>query len=60
MRRHRVETLVAKNSGGDATYAKIAAARALTLPVIMIARPALPEADTVSDVDSALNWVRSI
>lgn len=58
MRRHRIETLVAKNSGGDATYAKIAAARALDLPVIMIERPVLPPAETVTDVDAALAWVR--
>jgi len=35
----RIEVLVSKNSGGDATYTKIEAARALGLPVIMIARP---------------------
>lgn len=58
MRHHRIGTLVAKNSGGDATYAKIAAARALGLPVIMIARPALPEAETVNDVATALKWLR--
>ncbi len=60
MRRHRIETLVAKNSGGDATYAKIAAARALGLPVIMIARPALPDAETVNNVGAALAWARSL
>ena len=35
----RIEVMVSKNSGGDATYAKIEAARALGLPVVMIARP---------------------
>ena len=58
IRHHRLETLVAKNSGGDATYAKIAAARRLGLSVIMIARPVLPEAETVSSVDAALKWLR--
>ena len=33
---HRIEIIVAKNSGGDATYGKIAAARALGIPVIML------------------------
>ena len=37
---HRIEVVVAKNSGGAATYGKIAAARALGLPVVMVDRPA--------------------
>lgn len=36
---HRIDALVAKNSGGDATYGKIAAARGLGIEVVMIARP---------------------
>jgi precorrin-6A/cobalt-precorrin-6A reductase len=52
--RHRIEAIVAKNSGGDATYGKIAAARALHLPVIMLKRPALPEVESVATVDDAL------
>ncbi len=36
---HRVTHLVCRNSGGEAGYAKIEAARILGLPVIMIARP---------------------
>ena len=32
-------SIVAKNSGGEATYGKIEAARALRLPVIMLKRP---------------------
>lgn len=31
--------IVSKNSGGDATFAKIEAARNLGIPVIMIERP---------------------
>lgn len=47
-----IVAVVAKNSGGDATYGKIAAARALGLPVILIDRPARPGAATT--VDEAL------
>ena len=36
---HRIDVIVAKNSGGAATYGKIAAARRLGLPVIMLRRP---------------------
>ena len=33
-----IDVVVSKNAGGDATYAKIAAARALSIPVVMVAR----------------------
>ena len=46
---HRIDIIVAKNSGGDATYGKIAAARALGLPVIMLRRPPVPPAPAVDD-----------
>lgn len=40
---HRIDVVVSKNSGGTATYGKIAAARALGIEVVMIRRPALPQ-----------------
>ena len=53
----RIEVLVTKNSGGDATAAKLAAARALALPVVMVARPAPPPAEMVASVAEALDWL---
>jgi precorrin-6A/cobalt-precorrin-6A reductase len=53
----RMEAIVAKNSGGDATYGKIAAARALGLPVIMLKRPALPDVEAVTTVEEVLAWL---
>jgi len=37
---HGIEAIVAKNSGGAASYGKIAAARALGIAVVMLRRPA--------------------
>lgn len=56
-RAHGIDVLVSKNAGGDATYAKIAAARALGFPVIMIDRPATPAGETVESVADALVWL---
>ncbi|BAZ43865.1 cobalt-precorrin-6x reductase [Chondrocystis sp. NIES-4102] len=55
--KYQIEAIVSKNSGGEATYAKILAARALNLPVIMVQRPLLATGKSVSDVESALNWI---
>jgi precorrin-6A/cobalt-precorrin-6A reductase len=57
MAEHRIEIVVSKNSGGGATYAKIAAARGLGLPVIMVRRPAVPTGPAAESVDDALAWV---
>jgi precorrin-6A/cobalt-precorrin-6A reductase len=57
LERYSIDVIVAKNSGGAATYGKIAAARALNLPVIMLKRPALPEVEAVGTVDDVLAWL---
>ena len=57
LRAHRIEVLVTKASGGDATYAKLAAARALGLPVIMVRRPPPPAGPLVDSVAAALAWL---
>jgi precorrin-6A/cobalt-precorrin-6A reductase len=57
MRSRRIEWLVARNSGGGGARAKIDAARELGLPVIMIARPALPERPRVETVEAVLAWL---
>lgn len=57
LERHRIESIVAKNSGGEATYGKIAAARRLGLPVIMLKRPALPDVPSVETVEEAVAWL---
>lgn len=57
LRDHRIDLIVSKNSGGPATHAKIAAARALGLPVVMVARPARPATDQASSLDAVAGWL---
>ena len=55
---YAIEAVVSKNSGGDATYAKIMAARELALPIVMIQRPPLPAGEQVADVEHAVAWLQ--
>jgi precorrin-6A/cobalt-precorrin-6A reductase len=59
MRAHRIEALVTRNSGGEDTYPKIGAARALGLPVVTIDRPRLPASDVVDGPAEALTWLQA-
>jgi precorrin-6A/cobalt-precorrin-6A reductase len=59
MRDHRIDCLATKNAGGDATYAKIAAARSLGLPVVMVQRPPLPDTEGVETIDAAIDWLEA-
>ncbi|TPI10095.1 cobalt-precorrin-6A reductase [Mesorhizobium sp. B4-1-3] len=49
--RYGVDAVVSKNSGGEATYGKIAAARGLGIEVVMIRRPPLPDVPSAETVD---------
>jgi precorrin-6A/cobalt-precorrin-6A reductase len=52
-----VDVIVTKNSGGTGAAAKLEAARSLSLPVIMVKRPRLPEAPSVETVAGVLSWL---
>jgi precorrin-6A/cobalt-precorrin-6A reductase len=54
---HRIDGVIAKNSGGVATYGKIAAARALGIDVVMLRRPEAPDNPAVATVDDAIAWL---
>jgi precorrin-6A/cobalt-precorrin-6A reductase len=54
---HRIDVIVAKNSGGQATYGKIAAARQLGIEVILFRRPQLPEVPSAPDVAAMADLV---
>lgn len=58
-RKHGVDLVLAKNSGGDAAYAKIEAARRLGIKVHLIRRPIIAERETVRSVDDAMDWIRA-
>lgn len=58
LREYGIDALVTKNSGGDMTRAKLVAAAALGVPVIMVSRPGLPAGVQVVDtVQGAVDWV---
>jgi precorrin-6A/cobalt-precorrin-6A reductase len=59
MRHHRIDTLVTKNSGGSAAAAKLEAARALRVEVVMIARPST-EGISVETTDEAMAWCQAV
>jgi precorrin-6A/cobalt-precorrin-6A reductase len=51
---HGIDVIVAKNSGGPASYGKIAAARMLGIEVVLIRRPVLPKVTAAETVDELL------
>ena len=55
--KYNIDTIVSKNSGGNATYPKIIAAREMGIKVVMVKRPALPPGEQVADVESAVKWL---
>ena len=54
---HRIDCLVAKNSGGVSGYAKIAAAERLRIGLYLLRRPQLPPCPSVASVNDALRWL---
>ena len=57
MQQYGIDVVVSKNAGGTGAYAKIAAARDLGLPVIMIARPAMPARLEATSVAQVMAWL---
>lgn len=57
MRKHGTELVVSKNAGGTGARAKLDAARALGLPVLMIDRPVVPERTELATPAQVLDWL---
>lgn len=57
MQAHAITHLIAKNSGGSGARAKLLAARALGVRVVMIDRPALPPREVLADPALVLDWL---
>jgi len=55
-----IDAIVSKNSGGSASYGKIAAARTLGIEVIIIRRPELPQVTSFESVDAVLSHLDQI
>jgi precorrin-6A/cobalt-precorrin-6A reductase len=57
MERFAVDVLATKDSGGSLTAAKLAAARDLRLPVLIVRRPPPPPGPSVATPEQAATWV---
>jgi precorrin-6A/cobalt-precorrin-6A reductase len=57
MRARDIEWIVARNSGGTGARAKIDAARELGLPVVILARPQLPDRPRAESVAEVMQWL---
>lgn len=54
---YRIDVVVAKASGGQATEGKLVAARELGLPVILLRRPATEPGEHARSIAEALRWL---
>ncbi|CRK57400.1 Cobalt-precorrin-6x reductase [Alloactinosynnema sp. L-07] len=57
LREHKIDVLVTKDSGGDLTVAKLDAARAMGLPVVVVRRPSIPDVRSVASLGEVLDWL---
>lgn len=56
MRRFRIDAVLTRNAGGPGGWPKIAAARALGIPVYMVARPKPGPGPVLTSVEEAVRW----
>ena len=56
----RIDAIVCKSSGGEATVAKLIAARERGTPVVMRQRPRRPALQSRADVEGAQDWLAAV
>jgi len=60
-KKHKIDWLVVKNSGGSGGFSKILAARNLNIPVVLLNRPKLPlTTNSAENVEEAMKWLNNI
>lgn len=59
-RAHHVTLIIARNSGGERGYGKIEAARHLGLSVVMITPPEDSVGQSVTSVQDAVSWLKTV
>ena len=59
LKRNNIDLLITRNSGGEASYAKILAARKLSLPVVIIKQPININLHVANSLDDTLNLISS-
>jgi precorrin-6A/cobalt-precorrin-6A reductase len=59
LEKHKIGLIVSRNSGGTISYAKIEAARALRLPVMIISRPPVAARNIVTSPEDAIAFART-
>ncbi len=52
-----IDVLVSRNAGGQATRAKLDAARDLGVPVALLRRPARPATASATEMEAVLRWI---
>jgi precorrin-6A/cobalt-precorrin-6A reductase len=57
LREESIDVIVSKNSGGEAAFAKLLAARRLGLPVVMVARPRQASGPVLHDPAEAMTLI---
>ncbi len=56
----RIDAVLFRNTGGDASVSKVHAARAMGLPMIMLARPPAPEGLHLSSLQDVTAWADAL
>lgn len=59
LEKHKIGLIISRNSGGTISHAKIEAARALGLPVMMISRPSVAARNVVASPEDAIAFART-